>query len=98
MVVILLLVAIFKPMGSTAGQVVTGAWRHGAMTNGIIQGYQTMDALASVEFGVVVITAIKVFGVKNETRVAHLTIKAGVIAASAMAVLYAGLAYIGATS
>lgn len=98
MVVILIAVAIFKPMGTAAGQAVTGAWRKGAMTNGIIQGYQTMDALASVEFGIVVITAIKALGVKKEATVANLTVKAGIIAASAMAVIYAGLAYIGATS
>ncbi|KJU75196.1 branched-chain amino acid transporter II carrier protein, partial [Pediococcus damnosus LMG 28219] len=98
MVVILIAVAIFKPMGTTAGRAVTGAWRHGSVQNGIIQGYQTMDALASVEFGIVVITAIKAFGVKKEGTVAKLTVKAGVIAASAMAVIYAGLAYVGATS
>ncbi|QEA31384.1 branched-chain amino acid transport system II carrier protein [Secundilactobacillus malefermentans] len=98
MVVILIAVAIFKPMGTTAGQAVTGAWRSGSTTNGIIQGYQTMDALASVEFGIVVITAIKALGVKKESTVAHLTVKAGIIAASAMAVIYTGLAYIGATS
>ena len=98
MVVILIVIAVFKPMGTTAGRAVTGAWRNGSVGNGIIQGYQTMDALASVEFGIVVITAIKAFGVKKEGTVAKLTVKAGIIAASAMAIIYAGLAYVGATS
>ncbi|WP_412989621.1 branched-chain amino acid transport system II carrier protein [Pediococcus siamensis] len=98
MVVFLIVVAIFKPMGTTSGHAVTGAWKNGALSNGIIQGYQTMDALASVEFGVVVVLAIKALGVKKESSVAKLTIKAGILAASAMAVIYAGLAYVGVTS
>ncbi len=98
MVVLLIAIAIFKPMGTTAGQAVTGAWKHGAMSNGIIQDYQTMDALASVEFGIVVIMAIKALGVTKEATVAKLTVKSGILAASAMALIYAGLAYVGATS
>lgn len=61
--------------------------------NGMIEGYLTMDALASITFSVIVISAIKAKGV-SDNLVRH-TAMAGVIAAIALGAIYIALAWIG---
>ena len=65
---------------------------------GFQEGYLTMDTLASLVFGIIVINAIKGNGVTTKTEIAEATIKAGLIAAGALGIIYLGLAYLGATT
>ncbi|GAB6157645.1 branched-chain amino acid transport system II carrier protein [Desulfotomaculum varum] len=65
---------------------------------GFLQGYNTMDALASVIFGMVIVNAIRLKGVNDNKEIARVTVWAGVIAAVGLSSLYIGLAYIGATT
>lgn len=65
---------------------------------GLIQGYGTMDALASLAFSIVVINSVKMFGVKDNREIAKVTILSGVIAVILLAVVYIFVARIGATS
>lgn len=65
---------------------------------GLIQGYGTMDALASLAFSIVVINSAKVFGAKDNQEVAGITLKSGVIASVLLALVYIFVARIGATS
>ncbi len=44
------------------------AYATGAFFTGFREGYQTMDALASLAFGIVVVNAIRDLGVKNPTQ------------------------------
>ncbi len=64
---------------------------------GFVSGYLTMDALASVAFSMIVISAIKSKGV-NQKQLAQQTIYAGIIAATALAFIYFSLAWIGSKS
>lgn len=69
-VFLLLLAFVFflgfsHPMGTPADQAITTAYKAGAFTNGFLQGYNTMDALAGLAFGVTVVTAIKFMGEKE---------------------------------
>ena len=61
---ILVVTAFIKPMGSlnVASQ---GQYVDHAVLSGFTEGYNTMDALASLAFGVVVIDTIKSLGVKH---------------------------------
>lgn len=61
---------------------------------GIIEGYNTMDALASITFSVIVISAIKSRGVTDKALFTQ-TLMAGVIAAVALGAIYIALAWIG---
>lgn len=61
---------------------------------GIVEGYLTMDALASITFSVIVISAIKARGVQGEALVKQ-TAMAGVIAAVALGAIYIALGWIG---
>jgi len=62
------------------------------------EGYQTMDAMASIVFAEIIIAALIFKGykkVKDQVKMASL---AGVIAATGLGFVYGGLMYLGATS
>jgi len=67
-------------------------------SQGFLEGYNTMDAIASVIFGMIIVKGIKDKGVTNNSQIARITIMAGSIAALGLGFIYIGLAYIGATT
>lgn len=62
---------------------------------GFIQGYQTMDALASVIFGVVIIRGLEGKGIKNPKEQRSYLVGAGFIAALGLGLIYLSLMYLG---
>ncbi|WP_031513548.1 branched-chain amino acid transport system II carrier protein [Desulfofalx alkaliphila] len=90
-------VIIYKGMVSPMGTVGVSQYTS-PFAQGFLEGYNTMDALASVIFGLVIVNAIKAKGITNNNEIARVTIWAGVIAAAGLAAVYVGLAYVGATS
>lgn len=65
---------------------------------GFLEGYLTMDAIASLVFGIVIISRIKEQGVTDKRKIAVATIKTGFIAILGLSAVYLCLAYLGATS
>src|SRR5690606_5237247 len=65
---------------------------------GLLDGYNTMDALASLAFAIVVISNVRKLGIKNSTSIAIETSKSGLLSLVGMTAIYASLAYMGATS
>lgn len=62
------------------------------------EGYQTMDMLASVIFGIIILNALKGKGVVDKKTQMSTIVKAGLIASVGLAIIYSGLLYLGATS
>lgn len=77
-------------------QAPSAAYEAGAFSKGFIEGYNTMDALASLAFGIVILTAIKQKGVNGRKQLTKYTLKAGVIAGSLLTLVYVSLGLIGA--
>ncbi|RDU36752.1 branched-chain amino acid transport system II carrier protein [Neobacillus piezotolerans] len=73
----------------------TGGYEKGAFFKGFIEGYNTMDALASLAFGIVILTAVKQRGISNEKQLTRYTVKAAAIAGSLLALVYVSLGYVG---
>lgn len=69
-----------------------------ALGQGFVQGYQTMDALAALVFGIVIVNAIKDSGITDTRLHTRYTIIAAVIAATGLGLVYVSLIYLGATS
>lgn len=92
---VLVIKSYISPMGS-AGQP-TQDYANGPFFKGFIDGYLTMDTIAALVFGIVVISSIKEKGIANNTLITKTTVKAGVIAAACLSAVYLSLAYIGAT-
>lgn len=65
---------------------------------GFLEGYNTMDALASLAFGIVVVQAIRNLGVTDAGAVAGSTVRAGVFSCLFMALIYIAVTLIGALS
>src|SRR5699024_10300324 len=96
LLVSLLLVVIFKPMGPIGSP--HESYETNAFINGFLEGYNTMDALASLVFGIIVIQAIRSFGVTEKRKIFTEIAKSGLVAIILLAVIYVGIAYLGATS
>lgn len=87
---------IVDPMGELQGA--QGNLQHYPWIEGFLAGYQTMDALASLVFAIVVIGALQSAGVDNNETLMRLTVGAGILAGLCLALVYAAVAYMGASS
>ena len=75
-----------------------GAYHDGALFSGFIEGYGTMDAIAGLAFGIVVIDIIRSMGVTNDADVAKDVLRSGVLTGTLMAVIYVATILMGAQS
>jgi LIVCS family branched-chain amino acid:cation transporter len=73
----------------------TEAYQTGAFFKGFIEGYNTMDALAALAFGIVILTSIQQRGVQDSKKLTEYTLKAGMIAGALLALVYVSLGFIG---
>lgn len=96
LLVVLLLVVIFKPI--SAIQEPTTSYLSNSFFTGFTEGYNTMDALASLVFGIIVINVIRGMGVTSRKGILKATAKTGGVAVFFLAIIYSGIAYLGATS
>lgn len=88
--------AAFNPMGEL--QAAQGGFADRPFVTGVLEGYQTMDALASLVFAIIVIDAARALGVRNRAQLLVTTTVAGAVAAACLAVVYLLIGYMGATS
>lgn len=88
--------SMITPMGDIGPT--QGAYKESPFFESFLQGYLTMDVLAALVFGIVVIHALKDKGVSSREELVKSTIFAGVIAAVGLSLVYISLSYIGATS
>lgn len=63
---------------------------------GFVEGYLTMDAIAALAFGIIVVQAFKEYGVNTKRGLVVSTFKAGIIAAIGLTTVYAALGWLGA--
>lgn len=61
----------------------------------LIEGYQTMDALAAVCFGGMIVHTIKSKGYSEPKEIIKLTLKSSLIAIAGLGIIYGGLMYLG---
>lgn len=91
-------VAFVNPLGNPQTAAVTAAYKHSALVNGFLEGYNTMDALAGLAFGVTVATAVRSMGQTKPKSVSKVVAKSGVLAVLAIGFIYLLLILMGAMS
>lgn len=93
-------VMFFTSLAQPIGEVgpPTGDYQHAAFFKGFVEGYLTLDALAAMVFGIVVTAAVREKGITDPRKLTWSTIKAAVIAAIGLGLVYLALGYMGATS
>lgn len=94
----LLVIAFLNPMGGVGHAQVGKAYAGSPFFTGFTQGYNTLDALAALAFGIIIVTTIRQRGVTNPKAIAVDTIKAGAISVLLMGIIYTCLAYLGTMS
>ena len=90
--------ALLSPMGSISGTAPEGVYAEGAFYQGFLEGYNTMDALAGLAFGIIVVNVIRGLGVENPGDVAKNTVRSGILSSVLMAVIYVLVTVVGAQS
>ena len=74
----------------------TETYRSAVVLQGVLYGYQTMDALAALNFGAVIAMNIRAQGVAREQDVQRSAIRAGLVAGGLLLAVYAMLGHAGA--
>ena len=95
---ILVVVTLVNPGAAIAEVEPAGDYATVPFFEGFIEGYNTLDALASLAFGIVVVNVIRGLGVEDGDAVASNTVRAGIISCLLMAVIYFFVTLIGVHS
>lgn len=95
-ILILIIASLVKPMGTA--EVATGKYINDSFVSGFLEGYMTMDALAALVFGIIVVNAVKAVGAKSRKQIAVMSTKTGLIAIVLLAFIYVFIGLIGTQS
>ena len=95
---ILILSALLHPGIAVSEAQPDAAYETGAMFHALSEGYGTMDAIAGLAFGIVVVNVIRQMGVTDDTAVAGEVLHSGILAGVLMAVIYMLTILMGAQS
>lgn len=90
---VLIIKGITSPLGNINPQPVID----NLFSEGVAQGYQTMDTLGAVVFATVIILSITNKGYTTEKEKISMSLKSGLVAAVGLCLVYGGLCYLGAT-
>ena len=95
---VLLITALVNPMGPISAVEPTGKYVEQSFLTGFLEGYNTLDVLAGLAFGIVIINVVKELGVFEPKDIAKTTMKAGVLGFILMSVIYVAITLVGAQS
>jgi len=90
----LILMGVFFPLGSVPDTVPA----ENVPRIGIEAGYQTMDVLAAMLFGIIVLDSARERGYRSPAGMFRVVAGGGALAAAALLVVYWGLTYLGVTA
>ena len=93
-----LLILIIKGIVDPIGVIESEPKISHVVSAGIASGYQTMDVLASLVFGVIILRNVKERGYKDENTQMLITGASSLVAGLGLLIVYGGLTYLGATS
>lgn len=95
---VLVFAALLSPGASVSEIEPVDGYKSGAFFSSFIEGYGTMDAIAGLAFGIVVIDVIRRMGVEDDSAVARDVLRSGVLTGILMAVIYILTILMGAQS
>ena len=95
---ILIVTSLVKTNTPVSGIVPEQSYVNGSFINGLLEGYNTMDAIAGLAFGIIVVNCIRDLGIHDGKLVSREIIKAGIIAAVLMSIIYFATTIMGSKS
>lgn len=96
LIAILWVGCLFNPAESASAPV--GRYADNAFFAGFIDGYQTMDTLAALNFGLIIAMNIRAFGITADRAVVKETVLAGAMAAGLFFFVYGALVMLGTSA
>ena len=94
----IMITALIHPLGHAGAVKPAGEYASAPFISGILEGYNTMDALAGLAFGIIVVSSIRAFGITEPKQIAKSTIQTGILSCLLMAVIYGITSFVGAQS
>ena len=85
---VLIVTALLHPSIEVSAAVPDASYQNGAFFSALSQGYETMDAIAGLAFGIVVISVIRQMGVREDSTIAKEVLHSGMLAGLLMAFIY----------
>ena len=85
---LLMVAALINPTAHIADVKPTEAYQIQPFFSGFLAGYGTMDAIAGLAFGIVIIDVVRELGIEKDKDVARQTLRAGVYTGLLMAFIY----------
>lgn len=85
---VLVIAALLHPGAAISSTTPSAGYETGALFSGFVEGYGTMDAIAGLAFGIVVIDIIRSMGVTDDNAIAGEVLRSGSLAGALMALIY----------
>ena len=95
---VLAVTALTKPMGPVSSAVPTGKYVNASFFQGFLEGYNTLDAVASLVFGIILVNSVRSFGIEDPKAISANTLLSGLLSTALMAAIYFALTVMGAQS
>lgn len=95
---VLVAVSLISPSAAVSDVAPQGDYVSKPFFTGFLDGYNTMDALAGLAFGIIVVRVISGLGVKKPGAIASNTVRSGIFSCLLMALIYVAVAVVGAQS
>lgn len=95
LIAIIFVKAILTPVDSFAKPI--DLYENNSFFQGFLDGYLTMDALAALVYGIVVVNTIRLKGIKDDSVLSRYMLYAGLGAGILLAIIYSILTYLGAS-
>ncbi len=95
---VLVIVSMLSPTAQVSEVAPQGEYAAKPFMTGFLEGYNTMDALAGLAFGIIVVQVIRNLGVEDAGAVAGSTVRAGIFSSLLMAMIYVLVTLMGVQS
>ena len=95
---VLIVTALVNPMGKIQAVEPSGNYADMSFFQGFLEGYNTLDALAALAFGIVLINAVRNLGVQSPKGISGICLKSGIFSMILMAAISCMLTVVGAQS
>ena len=95
---VLAITALMNPMGPMSSAAPSGKYAKMSFFQGFLEGYNTLDAVASLVFGIILVNSIRNLGLEDPKAISTSTLLSGVLSTLLMAAIYCILTVLGAQS
>lgn len=95
---VLVIVSMLSPTAQVSEVAPQGEYAAKPFMTGFLEGYNTMDALAGLAFGIIVVQVIRNLGVEDAGAVAGSTVRAGIFSSLLMTLIYVLVTLMGVQS